>query len=255
MKKTFEKNTFGKRLSGMLAVDFQRMFTMRNFYILLGTAFAIPVLVLVMTSSFGGGESAGMFTSVWQAIGSVSGGGMVMDITSMCNMNMMFFLAAVLVCLFVTGDFTSGYCKNLFAVRAKKSDYVISKSIVCLTAAALLLLGYFVGAVLGGAIAGLPFTMSGFTVANLVMSVLAKMALMGAFVGIYLMTSVIAKEKTWLAMVLSFGVGMFMFNIIPMVTPLDATVLHVVLCIAGGVMLCAGTGAVSNFVLKKTDLI
>ncbi len=39
--------------------------------------------------------------------------------------------AAVLVCLLVSDDFRSGYAKNIFTVRAKKNDYVASKTIVC----------------------------------------------------------------------------------------------------------------------------
>ena len=74
------------------------------------------------------------FDNVWQIIGAVSGGStqaMSMDITSMCNINLIFFIVAVFVCLFVGEDFRSGYAKNLFTVRSKKDDYIISKSIVC----------------------------------------------------------------------------------------------------------------------------
>lgn len=46
------------------------------------------------------------------------------------NINMLYFFVAVFVCLFVSDDFRSGYAKNLFTVRSKKSDYVISKTLV-----------------------------------------------------------------------------------------------------------------------------
>lgn len=52
------------------------------------------------------------------------------DIMNMCNINLLFFMAAVFICIFVADDFRSGYAKNLFAVRSKKTDYVISKSLV-----------------------------------------------------------------------------------------------------------------------------
>ncbi len=132
METRFERYTFGKRLRSMLAVDFRRMFTMRLFYIIAGCCLIAPVLILVMTTMFGGvdpetGETieTEMFTNVWQIISSVSGesadSGMEMDITMMCNMNMLYFGIAVLVCLFVSEDFKSGYAKNLFTIRAKKA--------------------------------------------------------------------------------------------------------------------------------------
>lgn len=52
------------------------------------------------------------------------------------------FLAAVLVCIFVAADFRSGYAKNLFAVRSKKSDYIISKSLVGFVGGSLMIVGF-----------------------------------------------------------------------------------------------------------------
>ena len=171
METKFEKLTFAKRLKTMLKVDFKRMFTMPMIYILAGVSLAIPILILVMTTMMGGVdpetgvEASPMFTNVWQAISSVSGGessAMAMDLTTMCNMNLMYFMIAVLVCVFTAEDFRSGYTKNLFTVRSKKTDYVISKTLVCFAGGAIMILMYFIGAMLGGAIAGLPFDMEGF---------------------------------------------------------------------------------------------
>ena len=128
-----EQHGSKKRLGSMLAVDFRRMFTSRYFYILLGIALVIPVLVLVMTTMMDGSVSVDPntgvettvegFDSVWQAIGALPGAsaGSVMSLTSMCNINLVYFLAAVLVGIFLCDDFRSGYSKNLFAVRSKCS--------------------------------------------------------------------------------------------------------------------------------------
>ena len=79
MEARFEHNTFGKRLKSMLKVDFRRMFTMRLFYIIAGCCLGAPILILVMTTMFGGvdpetGEAVEteMFTNTWQIIGSIS---------------------------------------------------------------------------------------------------------------------------------------------------------------------------------------
>ena len=257
METKFEKTTFLQRLKTMLKVDFKRMFTMPLVYIMAGVSFALPILILVMTSFMGGeGDGAGMFTNVWQAISSVSGGNaMAMDLTTMCNMNLMYFMLAVLVCVFTAEDFKSGYAKNLFTVRPKKVDYVFSKSLVCFVGGAIMILAYFIGAMIGGAIGGLPFTVEGVGAGNLAACLFSKIFLVAVFASLFFMFAVIAKQRTWLSVLLSVGVGVFMFMMIPMMTPLNASFLHVILTIAGGAVFAAGLGAISNVILRKTSLV
>ena len=267
MKVKFEHQSFARRLKSMLAVDFRRMFTMPLLYIMAGTSVVIPILVLVMTTMMDGTTSVNPqtgvettiegFKNVWQAIGSISSEGamMSMDLTSMCNINMMYFLAAVLVCIFVAADFRSGYAKNLFAVRSKKSDYIISKSLVGFVGGAIMIIGFFAGAMLGGAVMGLPFDTGIAGTDGIVMCMLAKIFLVAAFTPIYLLMSVIAKEKLWLSLIASLMVGMLFFMMIPMLTPLDSTMMNVILCLAGGVVFNVGFGAISQLILKKKDIL
>ena len=255
------------RLKSMLAVDFRRMFTTRFLYIMMSICLVMPILILVMTTMMDGsvmvdpqtGVETVMesFKNTWQTIGPLPGEGSIMDmsLTSMCNINMLYFFLAVLVCVFVADDFRSGYAKNLFTVRAKKGDYVISKTLICFVGGALMLLAFFVGAVLGGAIAGLSFDTDTAGIAGIVMCMIAKICLVPLFVSIFLAVSVAAKQKTWLSLILGFMAGMLLFMMIPMMTPLDATVMHVGMCFAGGVLFSLGLGAVSNMVLKRTSLV
>lgn len=263
----FEKNSFGRRLKTMLKVDFRRMFTMRLVYIMIGICFVMPILILVMTTAMDGSVSvdpqtgvetvmAG-FTSVWQVIGSASGesSGMSMDMTSMMNINMLYFIAAVLVCTFVSDDFRSGYAKNLFTVRSKKADYVISKTLVGFVGGALMLIAYFVGAMLGGAIADLPFALGTLTASNIVMCILAKVFLMMVFAALFVMMSIIGKQKLWLSVLGSLVACMLLFSMIPMLTPLNSTIMNVAICLIGGAAFSVGIGAISNTLLKKTSLV
>ena len=266
MEMQFEKQDFGKRLKSMLKVDFRRMFTMPLVYIMLGVSFVMPILFLVMTSMMPGttvvdpttGVETAMetFTNVWQAIAATSDSDMMsMSLTGMCNMNMLYFLIAVLVCLFVSEDFRSGYAKNLFTVRSKKTDYVISKSLVCFVGAAGMLFAFFIGAMLGGGIAGLPFDLGSVNAGNVIACLLSKFFLAAVFVGIYLTMSVVGKQRAWISILGSFAVGMLMFMMIPMMTPLDATFMHVIMTLAGGGLFAVGLGAVSNLILNKTSLV
>ena len=134
----FQKISFGRKLKSMLKVDFRRMFKSKLFYILIACALVIPVLMTVMMTMMDGSVSVDPQTGVetvihgpenaWQSIGTLPDGSAMggMDVMAMCNINMMFMLAAVFICLFISDDFRSGYAKNLFTVRAKKGDYVIS---------------------------------------------------------------------------------------------------------------------------------
>ncbi|MBE6577463.1 MAG: hypothetical protein E7653_04935 [Ruminococcaceae bacterium] len=263
----FEKKSLGTRLRTMMRVDFRRMLKSKLFYILIACALVMPILMTVMMSMMDGSVSVNPQTgaetvmegpeNTWQNIGTLPGGEAMggMDIFAMCNINMAFMGVAVFVCLFISDDFRSGYAKNLFTVRAKRGDYVVSKTIVGFICGALMLMAYFVGSVLGGAISGLSFDLGGLTAVNLVMCMLAKIFLMLVFVPIFTLISVAAKQKAWLSICGSLGGGMLLFMMVSMITPLGSTVINVALCIAGGAMFSFGLGAISNTVLKKTSLV
>ena len=254
-----------KGLRTMLKVDFRRMFTQPLLWIMIGTSFVIPILVLVMTTMMDGTTSVSPrtgvettmegFKSTWQAIGTLSGSGLAMDLTGMCNINLVYFIVSVLVCLFIAADFRSGFSKNLFTVRGKKKDYVISKTLVCTVGGVLMLLAFFVGTMLGGVIAGLPFAMDGFDGFSLILCLVTKLLLMAVFIPIYVVLSVVSKHRSWMSIPLCLMTGMFLFMMIPMLTPLDANFVHVILCGAGAACFCFGLGAVSNRVLIKNDLL
>lgn len=273
MATSFEKNSFLKRLTSMLKVDFKRAFTTLLLYIMLGISFVVPILILVMTTMMDGSVSVNPqtgvetviegFDNVWQIIGSVSGGasdagapaGMDMSLTSMCNINMLYFGIAVFVCIFLSDDFRSGYAKNLFTVRARKTDYVISKTVIGFVVGALMLVCFFIGSLIGGAVASLPFEMVGFGVGELVSCMLSKIFLALIFVAVCVLASVIAKQKLWMGILLSLGFGMLFFTMIPMISPLNSTIVNVLLSAVGGILLSIGLGAISNQVLKKTSLV
>ena len=267
MSVKFENNTFKKRVKSMLGVDFRRMFTSPLFYIMVGASIVMPILILVMTTMMDGTVSVDPqtgaetimegFKNVWQIIGSVSGGEqtMSMSIVSMCNINMMFFIIAVFVCLFVGDDFRSGYAKNLFTVRSKKDDYIISKSITCFVAGASMIIAFFIGSMLGGAISGLSFEIEGATALNVVMCMLSKVLLVGIFSSIYILASVFAKQKLWLSLLMAFGIGMLFFTVISITSPLNSTIVNVLLCLVGSGLFSVGIGFGSKAILDKSSLV
>ena len=262
----FEKISFGKRIGSMLKVDFRRMFKSKLFYILIACALVMPILMTVMMAMMDGSVSVDPQTGVetvmqgpentWQNIGTLPGEPLGGDeIFMMCNINMAFMGVAVFVCLFISDDFRSGYAKNLFTVRAKRGEYVVSKTLSGFICGALMLIAYFIGSILGGAMAGLSFDLHGLNAGNIVMCMLAKIFLMLVFVSIFTLISVAAKQKAWLSICGSLGGGMLLFMMVSMITPLGSTFINVILCLAGGAMFAFGLGAISKVVLKKTSLV
>ena len=246
----FEQPSFFKRLRGMLGVDFYRLFHPPMFYIFLVIAALIPALVS-MGSFSGTGQEAG---NAWNIIASNSPLYVVNDIGEYANMNMVFIFGGIMVSIFIGHDYRSGYAKNLFTVRAKRTDYVISKSLVGFIGGAGMLVCYFIGAMIGGAIAGLSFD-AGVSAGRIVACLFSKLFLMAVYAAIYLLLAVVAKQRLWMSIVGSLAVGALLFMMIPMMTPLNAGILNVILCLAGGAIFGAGLGAVSNFILKKTSLV
>ena len=118
-----------------------------------------------------------------------------------------------------------------------------------------MILAYLVGSVVGGSIAGLSFDAGVAGVKGIVMCLVSKALLMAVFVPIYLLWSVVGKQKLWLSMVGSLAVEMLFFMMIPALTPLDSGILNVLICLLGGVLFSVGLGAVSNTVLEKTSLV
>ncbi|MDE7264934.1 MAG: ABC transporter permease [Clostridia bacterium] len=254
MSKQFEKSSFYARLKSMLKVDFKRMFTMPLVYIMSGICLVIPVLILVMTSKLGSEEGAA-FTDVWQAIGSVGGAGASLDITGMCNINLVYFLIAIFACVFVADDFKSGYAKNIFAVRPKKTDYVISKTLVCFSGGVIMISAYFIGALLGGAIGGLSFETEGYGAGNITACLISKMFSVAIFASIALLLGVVAKQRLWLSILASLAAGMLLFTMLPMTSPIDSNFINIIMCLVGGAFFGFGLGAVSCVILNKTNLV
>lgn len=269
-----EKFNFKKRLSSMIKLDFRRLFTSKLFYIVVASCLVVPILILVMTSMMEGSPMTDQngnsildkygnpvlmegFKNVWQMLGSISGGeqAMSMDITSMCNINMMFFAIVILICLFIGQDFRSGYCKNLFTVRSNKVDYVISKTLIGFVGGVSMILTFFIGTLLGGVIAGISFEMIDINITNIIMSLLSKFGLVLVFTSIFVLMSVIAKHRTWLSILLGLGVGMLLFMMIPIVSPLNATLMNVIVSFIGGGLFAIGLGIISDKILNKTNLI
>lgn len=258
--------SFKDRLFSTLAFDFKRMFKSSLFYIFSLISLVIPILILVMTTMMDGSISVNPetgdetviegFNSVWEIIGSKSGStSSSMDIMSMCNINLMYFLIIVFIVIFICEDFRSGYIKSLFSIRVSKLDYVISKILIGFVSGAIMIICFFIGSMFGGLFSGLSFELDGVSIGQVVMCILAKVFLVSLFSGIGLLAGAIGKQKLWLSIIIAGCICMLLFMMIPTITPLDSSILNVILCLIGGILFSIGFGAAGNVILNKTDLL
>lgn len=244
----------GKRLLPMIKLDFYRLLHTPAFYIMVGIAAIIPALVLTMVGA-NEGVDAQTFTNTWQVFEGLSGNTAgLMDFANMTNVNMVYIFAAILLSIFVSHDYSSGFVKNIFTVHAKKSDYVISKSLAGIFGGICMILAYFVVTILVGAFTGKSFDLGAAGVGGLILCLLSKLSLMGLFVPLYLSVAVFFKQKLWLTIVATFAAGILFYPVASLAVPLDASFLTLVACIVAGAAGFVGFGTLSSLVLNKRDL-
>lgn len=253
------------KFCSMLKVDLKRLFTTKLLYIMLFGAILCPVLIIVMTSMMDGSVTVDPNTGVetviegfentWQVIATPSGESTAsMDMTSMVNINLLYFAIGVVCAIFIGADFKSGYYKTLFTRRTNKTNYIVSKTITVSIIGIMMIIGWLLGTIVGGSISGLSFELGNAGVMGLTMCVLTKCMLMLLFTPLYVMFSVIAKDKMWLSIILSLVCGMFLFTIVPTVSPLDSSIMNVFVSLVAGIIGTVVLSIISKNIMNKRDI-
>ncbi|MBO5415937.1 MAG: hypothetical protein J6A83_04840 [Clostridia bacterium] len=202
----FESPSFGKRIKGMLGVDFYRLFHTPLFYIFLVIAAIIPAMVSAMTMmpDASGNTMEPLYSNVWQIIASSKSLYVIESIADYANMNMVFIFGGIMVSIFIGHDYKSGYVKQLFTTHAKKQDYMISKSVVCAFAIICMCLTYFIGGTVGGLLVGYDTTVN---VGSLVLAILGKMVMSFGWASLYTFLNVIFRKYFGISIASSFFFG------------------------------------------------
>lgn len=195
----FESPSFGRRLKGMLGVDFYRLFHTPMFYIFLAIAAMIPALVLGTTD-----VETSMYTNTWQVIAAETPLYIVSDMGEYANMNMVFIFGGIMVSIFIGHDYKSGYVKQLFTTHAKKQDYMMSKSITCAFAMACMCIAYLLGTIASGLLVGMPFTAD---VSSLIIAIVSKMIMSLGWASLYTFLNVIFRRYFGISIASSFFFG------------------------------------------------
>lgn len=202
----FEAPSLTKRLKSMLGVDFYRLFHTPMFYIFLAIAAIIPAMVSSMGMMEGpdGTANAALFTNAWNIVAADSPLYVVHDMGEYANMNMVFIFGGIMVSIFIGHDYRSGYVKQLFTTHAKKSDYMISKSLVCAFAMACMCGTYLLGGLAGGLFAGLDFHVNFF---SLLIAILGKVIMSLGWASLYTFLNVIFRRQFGVSITSCFVLG------------------------------------------------
>ncbi len=218
----FASPSFGKRLKGMLGVDFYRLFHTPLFFIFIAIAAIIPAMVscLTMMPDQNGNVMEPLYSNVWQIIAASEPLYVIRTISDYANMNMVFIFGGIMVSIFIGHDYRSGYVKQLFTTHAKKMDYMISKTISCAFAMVCMCASYFVGGTIGGLIAGYDTAVN---VGSLLVAVFGKMILSLGWASLFTFINVILRKQFGISIVSSFifGTGILIIGVAAVVEALS----------------------------------
>jgi len=140
--------------------------------------------------------------------------------------------------------------KNIFAVHSKKSDYVISKTVIGIFSGTGMMITYLIGTVFAGLLTGKAFDVD---VSGLVFCLVSKMLLMGVFCSLFLSIAVFFRNRLWLTIVFTFLFGMMLYPAASIAT-LDSSILIVLISLVAAALGALGFGAISSLILRKRDL-
>ena len=199
---SFSRPSFIQRLKGMLGVDFYRLLHTPLFYIMLAISGMIPALILTMSGEAEG--AAPLYANTWNIIAANEPLYIFHDIGEYANMNMVFIFGGILVSIFIGHDYSSGYVKQLFTTHSHKSDYMMSKSIVCAFAMACMCMVYFLVSMGTGLIAGTSMEVNA---GSLLIAVLGKISMSLGWSGLYTFLSVLFRRFFGISIALSFFIG------------------------------------------------
>lgn len=218
----FESPSFGRRMKGMLGVDFYRLFHTPVFYIFLAIAAIIPAMVSAMTMmpDQNGNTMEPLYANVWQIIAASKPLYVIESIADYANMNMVFIFGGIMVSIFIGHDYKSGYVKQLFTTHAKKQDYMMSKSLVCAFAMACMCITYLIGGTIGGVLAGYSLEVN---VGSLVIAIVGKMMMSLGWASLYTFLNIIFRRYFGISIASSFffGTGILIIGVAAIVENLS----------------------------------
>ena len=121
----------------MLRMDLRRLFKTRSFHIILGVTAGLILMVALLTAVVSDPETLDDMSARGAEIDEIDRR-MSEEIRNMTQLDLAYetlgsgfllIITGIGVTLFVSGDFTSGFVKNICCVKPRRADYVLSKAL------------------------------------------------------------------------------------------------------------------------------
>jgi|GEM_PF-1292939 len=199
----------------LLKMDLRRLFRGKLLYILIGVLTSIVLSIVILS------DSSANLTSLLGTAAPVEGAGMRFmgagvssgDPAAGAGMDFMgagmgvgaiYGLLGLVAMLFICNDYSTGFAKNIFSIHTNKRHYFASKLLTMMVASGILLAVYVAETVIVGALIGRSMAVD--SVFGIVLFLLQKWLISGAFAAIYIFISVLTRNKA-IGSVAAFLIG------------------------------------------------
>lgn len=184
----------------LFRMDLRRLLRGKALYILIGV-----LTVVVLSSVLMAGESA----NITDMLGASSGGMFDMEggggFGSGMGLSIIYGLLGLIAMLFICNDYSSGFAKNIFTVHVSKRNYIVSKLLTMMVAAAIMIGTFLVELFILCLLTG-----KGVIIDNplgLVMFIFQKWLISGAFAAVYIFINLLTRSKA-VGSIMAFLIGM-----------------------------------------------
>ncbi len=153
-----------KRVVHLFRMDLRRLLRGKAFYAMVAVSVFIPVMMLTQMSEI---RDIATFIGSDGASGGGFGAGM--------NLSILVVLTGMLLCIYIGGEYSTGFIKNIITAHANKLDYILVKLMVASICTATFFLAYLITLFAVGGAMGVPA--GAFGVGGLVLYVIEKLLL------------------------------------------------------------------------------
>ena len=151
----------------LLRMDLRRLVKTRSFYVVLAVTTGFLLLMIVMVSAVSDPEKLDALQSTGMVVVEGDGRQMGEEIRGMSQLDFTYeclgsgfllMMTCIGMTLFVNGDFSSGYVKNICFARPRRREYVLSKALVAGMYSGMLVIVGILVSLVGPALFGLRLT-------------------------------------------------------------------------------------------------
>ena len=173
-----------RRVKNLLRMDFHRMLHGKAFWVMVGIAIYIPIMMLTQM---------GDVHDLMAFIGGSSGAGTGFSFGAGMSLSILTVLTGMLLSIYIGKEYTSGQIKNIITSHANKCDYIFSKTIIAFVWTTIFTLVYLLTLFILGAVMGVPTGIA--SIPGLILFIVEKLLLSIPMSVLMIAINLIFREK------------------------------------------------------------